>query len=155
MKYKTLVVMSAFILALAGSAVGQLAETPQPAPVLAYSGPEMSVSGVVVTSATTELVIDSDAGQRLTFALDAQTNPTRTFNNGERVNVRYHALTSGTGFHAAGIALEPLDNVETPRYDVTTSTDSSLPDTASLLPLIGLLGLFAVGGAVVLRVARS
>lgn len=167
MKLRTLVAGSAVLLAIAGSAVAQMASNPEAAQTSAYSGPEMAVSGAVVSSSSTELVLDADTGKRLTFVLDGKTFPTRTFNLGERASVRYHSMIGGAGLHAAGVALEPLakvetsatvdttTSVETRSNDTTTANTSELPDTASALPLVALFGLLALGGAIVLRVART
>lgn len=167
MKHKTFVAASAFLLALAGTALGQMAETPKPISTPMSTGSEMSVSGAVITSNSTELVVNSDAGQRMTFVLDDKTNPSRSFNTGERVSVRYHAMTSGTSFHAAGVALEPMAKVETqgqttgsarvepPSYGTASAEPSRLPDTASSFPLLALLGFVALSGAVLLRSTRA
>lgn len=154
---RTLLLTCAFMLAIAGAAVAQTADTVTPAPAaptaLATSTTELSVSGKVVSSTATELVIDSDAGQRMTFALDGDTTPATSFTAGERVTVQYHTLSGGTVYHAATIALLPEDKVEPPVAEVAEL--DSLPNTASGLPLLGLLGLLAVGGAVTVRMARQ
>jgi len=163
MMYRTLLLTSALVLTIAGAAAAQTTDTTKPAtPVtadLAATTSEVSVSGKVVTSSNTELVMDSDAGQRMTFALDPKIVPA-TFTVGQRVTVQYHTLSGGTAYQASTIALDPQAKVETqakvePQVDETTAPAShKLPRTASNLPLIGLLGLLAVGGAVAVGVAR-
>lgn len=147
MKWTTLLLTCALVFGIAGVAAAQTADTVTPAPeattALAASDSEISVSGEVVSSTSTELVIDSDAGERMTFALDPETSEVASFTAGERVTVRYRTSSSGTVYQAASIAVEPPAEVE------------SLPATASSLPLIGLLGLLALGGAAALRVVRS
>jgi hypothetical protein len=103
----------------------------------------------VISATSTELVIDSDAGERMTFALDPETSEVTSFTAGERVTVRYRTSSSGTVFQAASIAVEPPVEV-----DEETTLDR-LPATASSLPLTGLLGLLALGGAAALRATRS
>jgi len=156
---KTFLLTCAFMLAIAGAVSAQVAGTTEPAPVattaLATENLEISVSGEVVSSTATELVIDSDAGQRMTFALDSETSPTTSFTAGERVTVQYHTLSGGTVYQAASIVVEPPAEVEQPPVDeMTTPASPRLPETASGLPLIGLLGLLAAGGAVAVRAAR-
>jgi len=153
MKWRTLLLTCALVFGITGVAAAQTADTTTPAPeattALATSDSEISVSGEVVSSTSTELVIDSDAGERMTFALDPETSEVASFTAGERVTVRYRTSSSGTVHQAASIAVEPPAEV-----DEETTLDS-LPATASSLPLIGLLGFLALGGAVALRVARS
>jgi hypothetical protein len=134
----------------------QLQETPQASSApLETRTAETTVSGTVVSATSTQLVIDNDAGTRMTFALDP-TSTTR-FTAGQRVTVDYHTETGGTVHQAVRVAAAQPAAV-TPRAD-TDSRDyddrSSLPATAGSLPLIGLLGLLAVGGAVAVRVGRA
>jgi hypothetical protein len=158
MKWSKLLLTCTFMLAITGAVAAQMADTTTPAPAaLASSNSEISVSGTVVSSTGTELVIDTDAGQRMTFALDAKTTPATTFTAGERVTVDYHTLSGGTVYHAATIALMPQAEVEPPADEVDQVDEpesETLPNTASSLPLVGLLGLLALGGAVAVRVAR-
>lgn len=144
MKWRTLLLTCALVFGIAGVAAAQTADPVTPAPeattALATSESQISVSGEVVSTTSTELVIDTDAGERMTFALDPETSDVSTFTVGERVTVRYRSSSSGTVIQAASVAVEPPDR---------------LPATATSLPLIGLLGLLALGGAAALRVARS
>lgn len=155
MKWTTLLLTFtlALVFGTAGLAAAQTADTVTPAPeattALATSDSEISVSGEVISSTSTELVIDSDAGERMTFALDPETSDVATFTAGERVTVRYQTSSSGTVHQAASIAVEPPAEVE------AETTLDRLPATASRLPLLGLLGFLALGGAAALRVARS
>jgi hypothetical protein len=142
MKRISTLLICALALVLAGAATAQQAQPAQPQPSSAESAAlestseETTVSGTVVSATSTELVIDSDAGTRMTFALDPSS--TTRFEVDERVTVSYHTETGGTVHQALRVAAEPR-----------------LPATAGSLPLIGLLGLLAVGGAVALRVARA
>lgn len=160
MRLRTLASTCVLACAIAGAAAAQPLDTNKPAQgpgtALASASSEISVSGKVVSSSSTELVIDSDAGQRMTFALDPDTTTPTTFTAGERVAVRYHSSSGGTVHQAASIAVEPPTEVRSrPNELRTSSTSPRLPDTASGLPLIGLLGLLAVSGAVAVRVVRS
>ena len=166
MMRKTFLLTCAFMLVIAGAVAAQTADQTAPAPApettaLATSNAEISVSGTVVSSTATELVIKSDDGLPMTFALDPKTSPKATFTAGERVTVQYHSLTGGTVFQAVTIDVEPaaqaepMDKDEPADSENMTSTSPRLPQTASLLPLIGLLGLLSFAGAVGVRVARS
>lgn len=154
MMRKTLLLTCAFMLVIAGAVAAQTAEKTEPAAApettaLATSDATISVSGKVVSSTATQLVIKSDDGVPLTFTLDPKTSPRATFTAGERVTVQYHSLSGGTVFQAVTIDVEPADSED------MTSTSPRLPQTASLLPLIGLLGLLSIAGAVGVRFARS
>ena len=157
MKLRTLTLTCAFVSAIAGVAAAQplnTTEKPAETTALANSASDISVSGEVVSSISTELVVDTDAGSRMTFALDPKATPASSFTAGQRVTVKYHSASGGTVYQAASIAVEPPTEVERPD-DVTTSSSDRLPDTASALPLIALLGLLAAGSAVAIRIARS
>jgi hypothetical protein len=84
----------------------------------------------------------------MTFALDP--NTATSFKVGEKVTVHYQTATSGTVHQAVRVA--SAQTAVTPDNDEDTRR---LPATAGTLPLIALLGLFAIGGAVALRVARA
>lgn len=159
MKLTKLLLTCALVFGIAGVAAAQTADPVTPAPeattALATSDSEISVSGEVVSSTSTELVIDSDAGQRMTFALDPATTRATTFTEGERVTVQYQTASSGTVFQAASVTVEPQDTFDRDVDRVPASSSDRLPDTAGALPLIGLLGFLAVGGAVAVRLARS
>jgi hypothetical protein len=159
MKSRILMSTCAFVLLIAGAVAAQQLDTTKPAPqastALANSSSDISVSGKVVSSTRTELVIETDAGQRMTFALDPAITPATTFTAGERVAVKYHSSGGGTVYQASGITVEPATELEQPAGQVTTSDSDSLPETASALPLIVLLGLLAMFGALAVRMARS
>ena len=159
MKSRILMSTCAFVLLIAGAVAAQQLDTAKPAPVastaLANSSSDISVSGKVVSSTRTELVIETDAGQPMTFALDPTTTPATAFTIGERVAVKYHSTSGGTVYQASGVTVEPATELEPPVGEVETSESDRLPETASGRPLIGLLGLLAVVGAVSVRMARS
>ncbi|HVS64791.1 MAG TPA: hypothetical protein VMT85_14950 [Thermoanaerobaculia bacterium] len=141
MKRISTFLICALALVLAGAATAQQAQPAQLQPSSAESAAlettteEATVSGTVVSATSTQLVIDTDAGTRMTFALDP--NSATRFAVNERVTVAYHTETGGTVHQAVRVAA------------------TRLPATAGGLPLIGLLGLLAVGGAVAVRVARA
>jgi hypothetical protein len=159
MKRRMLLLTCGLTLYVAGAAVAQMTYTPPATPAgsmtLDMTNPEISVSGKVVSSTSTQIAIDSDTGERTTFILDPKTAAATTFAVGERVTVQYHRTSDGTVYQATSITVVPPVKVEAQVAEVTTPAPASLPATASRLPLIGLLGLLAVGGAVAVRVARS
>jgi hypothetical protein len=160
MKRISIFLICALALVGTGAAAAQQAQPAQLQPNPPASAPletrtaETTVSGTVVSATSSQLVINSDAGTRMTFALDP-TSTTR-FTVGERVTVDYHTETGGTVHQAVRVAAAQPAAV-TPRADTDSRDydDDSLPATAGSLPLIGLLGLLAVGGAVAVRVARK
>lgn len=152
--------------------------------VLAVSAAAQSsqtLSGTVVSSSSTQLVIDTATGQR-TFDVDASSNLPAGLAVGSRVDVDYHELAGGR-MHAATVRMSsaapttPTAETTSPTTPTTTdmprttapatgtgmaATDDddddapqratgSLPRTASPLPLLGLAGLAALAGGLALR----
>jgi len=153
MKLRTALLMCAFVLAIAGAVVAQT--VPAATAPLARTNSDISVTGKVISSTSTELVMDNDAGQRMTFVLDPQTSSPTAFTVGARVTVLYHTQSGGTAYQAASISVLPPAAIAPQVAEVTTPATPRLPRTASGLPLLGLLGLFAASGALAVRVARS
>jgi hypothetical protein len=141
---------------------------------------DVDVSGKVVSSSPTQLVIETDSGERMTFMVDTVSDVPMTMTAGDRVNVTYS--TNDTGKYRAAIVrsntatMPPSDsdrnsNVDrnypnpnaTPSDDVNRTGsrtamnepahDRTLPRTASPLPLIALAGLLSLGAGLSLRVA--
>lgn len=184
MQYRTFLLTVVFALTLTGAAVadnmpataGSNATASGPATAPAGS---MTQTGEVISSTSTELVIRTSAGDRKVYTVDAMTVPANSFNVGDRVTVSYNSLAGG-GYHAANVNLDTAVSADleadkmstTSTYNSTTTTttgtstydanasqqsaslDARLPDTASNLPLIGLLGLLALAGGWLFR-ARS
>jgi hypothetical protein len=143
--------------------------------------PTTIVSGKVISSTPTQLVVEDSNGARTTFVVDASTVPS-TIMVGDRVSVTYQSQAGGS-FRATNVSATALADLETsepalndsstlppasPSYDgaSTSSTvaDSSLdndlsadtlPATASNLPLVLLLGVLALGGFILRTVTRS
>ncbi|MEO8505162.1 MAG: hypothetical protein ABI609_14775 [Acidobacteriota bacterium] len=125
----------------------------------------ITVTGQVVSTTSTEVVMQTDAGQRLTLATDSATSmPALTA--GDRVSARYSTLLNGS-YHAEGIALSTTgaSSAASDSYATSPSTSSSattdtrpsaskkasMPKTASSLPLVTLIGLIAGLGAAALH----
>jgi hypothetical protein len=102
------------------------------------------VSGTVVSSSTNLLVIRTETGNEMTFALDSESSFPANLAVGSRVDVRYHAL-SGGAYHAAEV--RPVGTTAEPVH-------KPLPRTASPLMLVGLLGLGSMSAAAGLRAFR-
>lgn len=75
-------------------ATGLAAQTTDPAMTT------QTVSGKVISSSSSSLVIETDTGTRQTFVVDAQSNLPSGLTPGSRISVDYHSLAGGT-FHAA------------------------------------------------------
>jgi hypothetical protein len=181
MQYRTLLLTVVFALTLTGVAVadnmpataGNSATASAPATAPAGA---MTQSGEVISSSANELVIRTSAGDRKVYTVDAMTVPATPFNVGDRVTVSYNSLAGG-GYHASNVTLDTAASADleddtmsnTTTYNSTTTTttgtstydanasqqssslDARLPDTASNLPLIGLLGLLALAGGWLFR----
>ena len=142
--------------------------------------PTTIVSGKVISSTPTQLVVEDTNGARTTFVVDASTVPS-TIMVGDRVSVTYQAQAGGS-FRATNVSAAALADLEspnvndstlppaTPSYDSTATSTSStvadssldndlsadtLPATASNLPLVLLLGVLALGGFILRTVTRS
>jgi hypothetical protein len=174
MKYRILI--PTLILALASFGTVAVADS---------TTPNTIVSGKVISSTPTQLVVEDTNGARTTFVVDAGAVPS-TIMVGDRVSVTYQSQAGGS-FRATNVSAVNLTDLEssdramndssmppaTPSYDVsstTTTTTSStvadnsldndlsadtLPATASNLPLILLLGVLALGGFILRTVTRS
>ena len=90
MRNRVLCILSIAVLALV---TGLAAQTTEPAAT-------QTITGKVVSSSSTSLVIETDTGTRQTFAVDAQSALPAELTPGTRISVDYHSLADGT-FHAA------------------------------------------------------
>ncbi len=108
-----------------------------------------SVDGKVLSTSATRLVIATDAGNRLTFDLDAATATPASLAAGDRVSVRYSALAGANHADAVTLAAAaPSATAATNSSAVepsaaTAATPGDLPRTASSLPLVLLVGTLA------------
>jgi hypothetical protein len=144
-----------------------------------------SVTGKVVSTSGSTLVIDTDSGNRMTFDTSGTAVPASA-SVGTRVQVAYSPTTTGNGNRLSTVTVLPATGTATAdtRYgstgsmgtsDTTGSTNSmntnrtgstnqdsdmyasnrNLPKTASLMPLAAVLGIVAFGAALGLRIVRS
>ncbi len=134
-------------------------DAPAPAQNQDMNAVSQSISGTVVSSTGNTLVIKTDAGDQMTFNLDAMSERPASLTAGSRVGIQYHTLEGGK-YHAASVKLEPASGAappsemtsdETSAADRTATEPRALPGTASPLPLYGLGGLLSFGTALGLR----
>jgi outer membrane lipoprotein SlyB len=122
-------------------------------------GSTETISGTVVSSSPTALVIRTDSGQRR-FVVDAQSTVPADVARGASVSVDYHILP-GNRFHAASVTMlsaAPSTGVSQTTTEPSTTTSGTetrtarnLPATASSLPLVALIGLASLTAALALR----
>jgi hypothetical protein len=111
-----------------------------------------SVTGTVVSTSGDEVVLRTPSGEQ-TFMLSSTVDRTQ-LTTGNSVTVWYDApVTAGDRGTITRITMasEPT----TPRTETgaatSTTTSDELPATAGFLPLLGLIGLLALGGGLLMR----
>jgi len=123
-------------------------------------GTASTVAGKVVSSDSTMLIVQTDAGNQMTFVVDTDSDVPTTLTPGDRITVRYHNLDGGR-YHAANVTMATTPgNRATGTYNDTDNTltannnrNETLPRTASALPLVALLGVLSLGAGLGLRAA--
>ncbi|PYQ01918.1 MAG: hypothetical protein DMF82_17985 [Acidobacteria bacterium] len=148
--------------------------------VAVFAQTALTVSGTVVSSSPTQVVIKTDDGRQMTFAVDAQSTVPAGLAQGNPVTVSYHEMGGGT-FHAASVTVSsagmPSTTANPPSTDTSTYANTTrttapaaqepmesagaktrttrrMPSTASPLPLIGLAGLLSLSAGLGLRALR-
>jgi MYXO-CTERM domain-containing protein len=132
-------------LAVAGTAAAQTPLTVPP------GTPLNTVTGTVVSSSGTEIVVDTSAG-RQRYVVDSNSTVPAGLAAGTRVTVNFHRL-EGDVLHVATVTTSPRSERMDPGAPAATR-DADMPATASPVPAIGLLGLLSLGGAALLRASR-
>jgi hypothetical protein len=143
-------------------------------PVMAQS--EITVSGTIVSSTPTQIVVKTADGREMTFAVDAQSTVPSGLVVSNPVTVVYHDMGNNT-FHAARVTSSSTTTTTTTRTESTsTRTEppptsqtepmpettapatgtarTRMPATASNLPLVGLAGLLSLAAALGVRALR-
>jgi hypothetical protein len=114
--------------------------------------PTQNVTGTVVSSTTDSLVIKLDDGTERTFKVDSASNLPASLASGQRVTVRFHAMSGGD--HAARVTLaggtNPPDSAMSPGT-ADTSSSGRLPATAGPVPALLLAGFSALAAGLALR----
>lgn len=129
-----------------------------------------TVTGKVVSTSGSTFVIETDAGNRMTFDTNEMQLPSDA-SVGTRVQVAYVANPMGNGNRLTTVTVMPTRDtaIAGSRYpptgngNDTTNTENSdmyaanrnLPKTASLMPLLGLLGVISLATGLVIRIIRS
>ncbi len=127
-------------------------------------GPTQSITGTIVSTSGSRLVLNTDSGRR-TFIVDNESSVPSDLVAGNRVSVDFHALSGGR-FHAATVtslapsastmgATTTTAETETATAGTRTRTARNLPATASDLPSIGLVGVLALGAGLLVRRYRA
>jgi LPXTG-motif cell wall-anchored protein len=143
---------------------------------LAAQDDSQNITGTVVSATPTSLVIQTADGQK-SFILDAESQTPESLSAGNQVTVDYRSNDQGEmvvsnvtlevggameDSHVASTEPEaaPAPSEESAGQPADLSANNgdasatSLPATGSSLPLIGLLGLAALAGGLVLRQTR-
>jgi hypothetical protein len=113
-----------------------------------------TLTGVVVSSGNTSLVVRTDDGAAQTLVIDTTTAmPGAGVAAGDHVTIRYRPLDASRSQAVSIAVVEAGPGTEaSPDPSERTTTDPGrLPATASPMPLLGLLGLTALAGGLFLR----
>lgn len=116
MKYRILISTLFVALAVLGS-VAAVADTTQPTQIL---------TGKVISSTPTQLIVENDQGARTTFVVSAGTVPS-TIMVGDRISVNYQSQAGGS-FRATNVAATSLSNQNVSDATGVNSNDSSTND---------------------------
>jgi hypothetical protein len=138
-----------------------------------------TITGKVVSTTGSTLVVETDSGNRMTFDTSGNTLPYGA-TVGSRVQVAYTQGQTGNLNRISTVTLVPSTETATadarygttgttgsmdmPRTDTTPTThtdnpdlyasNTNLPRTASLMPLLGMLGVFALAAGIAVRIVR-
>lgn len=137
-----------------------------------------TVTGKVISTDASTLVVETDSGNRMTFDTSGNTLPYGA-KVGSRVEVAYTQGQTGSLNRISTVTIVPdtgtatadarygtpstTGSMDTNRTGTTTThtdnpdlyaSNSNLPKTASLMPLLGMLGIFALAAGVAVRIVR-
>jgi len=122
--------------------------------VLAAPADRLTVTGTVVSSTSTELVINADAGGQQAFVVDRSTTmPGTGLAVGTRVSVRYRPLDDT---HSQALEVTVLDPAIPPQpTSLLQPPDPEWPspllrDATTRLPFLNLVGLAGLAGSLLL-----
>jgi len=138
-------------LALAGNLVAQNAAVPVPP-----GTPTSTLTGTVVATSATELVVETPSG-RQRLIVDANSTLPANLAAGTRVSVEYHRL-EGDRRHAARVTTSPPSQVTSPPSPDARAKeldDPTLPHTASPVLIVGALGLASLLASKALQLANQ
>jgi hypothetical protein len=127
-------------------------------------GAESSITGTVVSSTSTSLVIRDESGVEQSFDVDTSSTVPAGLMSGSRVSVRFHSMDGGRRHVASVMATDapattepitpPAARVQEPLAASDAAAGERLPDTASEMPLLALAGLMTLAAGLVLRELR-
>lgn len=157
MKHANLLAL-AIAIAVNIAALGTLPAQEDPSGAAAQTAPTVStstISGTLVASTDSSLVVRSDAGVESTYTVDSSTVLPASLTPGDRVSVDYHMLDGGA-YHASRVTNLAGSGSTAPAPASASGTDPSgssaeLPRTASPLPLFAVMGVLAIGAALGVR----
>jgi LPXTG-motif cell wall-anchored protein len=114
------------------------------------AAPPATFVGTVVSHEGMTLVVKSDDGREMTFTHDSSLSLPWNIKPGDRVSVEY--TSDSNGYQAVGVAAAPASATASAG---SSAEEESLPQTASPLPLLALMGTALLGtGAVIWYRAR-
>ena len=141
--YSMLAMLGIFAMTVCGLALAQ--------------GETSTISGKVVSSSGTSLVVRTDDNVQMTFTLDGSSVLPDRMVPGDRVTVSYHVLEGGA-YHAANVSADTLRSATAPTGTTgdngqasATGANERMPKTASPLPILALIGALSIISALGLR----
>ncbi len=158
---------AAWSLALAGPVLAQSDQTQKDQGQMstATSGSPStttSVTGSVVSSSDTELVVDTPTGRQRFVVVAGASDVPANLAAGTQVTVEFRTSGDQRQVSRVTTSISSRTSPGTSPYDSRSSSgtsasgdrDADLPATASPVGLVGLLGLLSLGGSAVLRARR-
>jgi LPXTG-motif cell wall-anchored protein len=145
---KLLVAVTGVVLVLGFGGIGLVAaqsDPPSGEPAYAQGQEPVAITGTVVSVDTSSVRVRTEAGQEMTFTFDTGLSIPQGLKSGDRVTVNY--ITSSTGFTAQSLALEAP---ATETGNAASKEGKTLPQTASPLPMLAVLGTVLLGAGAVL-----
>ena len=124
-----------------------------------------TMSGTLVSSTGSTLVIRTDTGVETTFVLDADSILPASMVPGDRVTIEYHIRQEG-GYHASHVTMNSAGTTAPGTMSASVSAvdqgpgttsdhDEMLPRTASPVPLVAMLSVLSITTAAGLRLLAS
>lgn len=126
---------------------------------------DQTVSGTIVSTTGDQIVITTDAGQRMTFNRDVSFTMPSGLAVGNRVSVTYRGIDANdytvnrivmadNTVTGTTTTTDNTTSTTTSTYGTTNTYDTDLPGTASPMPLIGLLGALGLAAGTAIRALK-
>ena len=116
---------------------------------------DMTVTGTIVSTTGDQVVITTDSGQRMTFNRGVAFTMPSGLAVGNRVTVTYGGTADNYTVNHIVVADNTAGTTSSSSYSTTNTYDSTLPRTASPVPLAGLLGALTMGAGAAVRALKS